>query len=431
MKLEWNNTLWKTHVEKFACFIDPLAEGIGRSERREGARLYVRGLLSEGQRKSIEPMAQRLGVDKQKLQQFVSDSPWDEQVIWKAIRQKVIPTLEPTDAWIVDETGCPKQGEKSVGVWHQYCGALGKQANCQVSVELVASDGQTAFPLAARLYLPEAWANDLARRQEAGVPDEVVFQTKPMLAMELIRQTLADAVPPAPVLGDEVYGNSHEFRRQLREARLEYFLTIGADQHAWLEKPELSGGQKKWKVAAGQPPGTPLGTLASALRGPDWKTQTWRAADGTSRRTRIAWKPMWLHSDLDEQTGAWPESMLVVDWPEGKQEPFHVYTAVLASQPNPKRYLRWSRGRFPIEHFYQRGKTDLGLDHYEGRSWQGYHHHLVLSMVAYLFVSSVYLSVKKNFWCDVGADPAADEAVDPAPLRALPPLRLDPAGNRA
>jgi SRSO17 transposase len=298
-------------------------------------------------------------------------------------------------------------------------------------VELVASDGQIAFPLAARLYLPEAWASDRARRREAGVPEDVVFQTKPMLAMELIRQTLADAVPPAPVLGDEVYGNSREFRRQLREARLEYFLSVGADQHAWLEKPELSGGQKKWKVAAGQPPGTPLGTLARALRGSDWKTQTWRAADGTSRRTRIAWKAVWLLSDLDEQTGAWPESMLVVDWPEGKQEPFHVYTAALASQPNPKRYLRWSRGRFPIEQFYQRGKTDLGLDHYEGRSWQGYHHHLVLSMVAYLFVTSVYLSVKKNFWCDVGTDPAADEAVDPAPLRALPPLRLDPAGNRA
>jgi SRSO17 transposase len=218
------------------------------------------------------------------------------------------------------------------------------------------------------------------------------------------------------VLGDEVYGNSHELRRQLREAGMDYFLTIGADQHAWHEKPKLTRGQKKWKVAAGQPPGTPLETHAKAMTQADWKTHTWRAADGTSRRTRIAWKPVRLLSDLDEQTGAWPESMLVVDWPEGRKEPFHMYTAVLASQPNAKRYLRWSRGRFPIEQFYQRGKTDLGLDHYEGRSWQGYHHHLVLSMVAYLFVTSVYLSVKKNLWCDVGANPAADEAVDTPPL---------------
>jgi SRSO17 transposase len=431
MKLEWNNSLWKKHVEKFAVFVDPLIEDIGRAERKAGARAYLRGLLSEGQRKSIEPMARRLGVDKQKIQQFMTDSPWDEQSVWRAIRQKAIPTLEPIDAWIVDETGCPKQGEMSVGVQHQYCGALGKQANCQVSVEVVVSDGQIAAPVGARLYLPEAWANDRARRQEAGVPDEVIFQTKPMLAMEMIRQTLADGVLPAPVLGDEVYGNSHELRRQLREAGMEYFLTVGADQRAWLEKPNLSKGQKNCKVAAGQPAGVSLGTLAAALGRADWKTQTWKAADGTKRRTRIAWKPMWLLSDLDEQSGAWPQSLLVVDWPEDKTDPFHVYTARLEREPNAKRFVRWSRGRFPIEQFYQRGKTDLGLDHYEGRSWRGFHHHLVLSMLAYLFVTTVYLSVKKNFWCDVGADPAAVEALDTAPVRVLPALRIDLGQNCA
>jgi len=416
MKLEWNNTLWKNHVEKFAGFINPLIEDMGRSERRDSARHYVRGLLCEGQRKSIEPMALRLGVDKQKLQQLMADSPWDEKLLWKAIRQKVIPTFEPIDAWIVDETGCPKQGEMSVGVHHQYCGALGKQANCQVSVEVVVSDGQIAAPVAARLYLPEAWANDPQRRQKAGVPDDVVFQTKPMLAMELIRQSLADGVLPAPVLGDEVYGNSHEFRRQLRESGMEYFLTVGVDQHAWLKKPRLSFGQKKWKVAAGQPEGTPLASLAGAIKSSEWKTQTWRASDQTRRRTRIAWKPIYLLSDLDEQSGHWPQSMLVVDWPEEKKEPFHVYVAWLKAEPNASRYLRWSRGRFCIEQFYQRGKTDLGLDHYEGRSWRGYHHHLVLAMLAYLFVTAVYLSVKKNYWCDVGADLEHDASVDTALL---------------
>ena len=411
MKLEWNNTLWKKHVEKMAGFVSALVEDIGRSERREAAANYVRGLLNEGQRKSIEPMAQRLGVDKQKLQQFMADSPWDEQLVWKAIRQKVMPAFEPINAWIVDETGWLKQGSMSVGVHHQYCGAAGKQANCQVSVEVALSDGQIAAPVAARLYLPEAWANNQTRREKAGVPEAITFQTKPMIAMGLIREVLADGVLRAPVLGDEVYGDSHEFRAQLREMGMEYFLTVGKDQHAWVKRPDLSRGRKKWSVAAGQKAGTPLEALARAFGPADWKEHSWRCAGGTMRRTRIACRPVCVLSDLDEHSGEWPECLLVVDWPKEKEEPYHVYLAWLKSQPNTLRFLRWSRGRFPIEQFYQRGKTDLGLDHYEGRSWRGFHHHLAMSAVAYLFVTLVYLSVKKNFWSDVGASLAPDEAV--------------------
>jgi SRSO17 transposase len=159
--------------------------GLGRRERREGAALYVQGLLLPGERKSIEPMAARLGVDSQKLQQFMADSPWEEQDVWRAIRRELVPVLEPLNAWIIDETGWLKQGNKSVGVAHQYCGAVGKQANCQVSVEVVVSDGEIAAPVAGRLYLPESWANDEARRQAAGVPLGVSFQTKPAIALDL------------------------------------------------------------------------------------------------------------------------------------------------------------------------------------------------------------------------------------------------------
>jgi hypothetical protein len=147
MNLEWNNTIWEKNVGQFAGFINELIKDIGRSERREAAAYYVRGLLGEGERKSIEPMARRLGVDKQKLQQFLADSPWDEQLLWKAIRKEVIPAFEPLGAWIVDETGWLKQGDKSVGVRHQYCGAAGKQANCQVSVEVVVSNGHIVAPV--------------------------------------------------------------------------------------------------------------------------------------------------------------------------------------------------------------------------------------------------------------------------------------------
>jgi SRSO17 transposase len=142
--MEWNQKLWQRSVDQLTGFLEPLTAELGRSERREGMALYVRGLLMPGERKSIEPMAERLGVDKQKLQQLMADSPWDEQEVWHAIRRYVVPAMEPLAAWIVDETGWLKQGKESVGVAHQYCGAVGKNARCQVSVEVVATDGEIA-----------------------------------------------------------------------------------------------------------------------------------------------------------------------------------------------------------------------------------------------------------------------------------------------
>ena len=242
--MDWNQKLWQRSLEQFPEFLQPLVAELGRSERREGAALYVQGLLTPGERKSVEPMAARLAVDMQKLQQFITASPWDEQAVWRAIRQEVTPVLEPLAAWIVDETGWLKQGTKSVGVSHQYCGAVGKQANCQVSVEVVVSDGEIAAPVAGRLYLPESWAADAARRRAAGVPPEVKFQTKPMLALELIREVLAAGVSRAPVLGDEVYGVASELRRGLRELELEYFLNAGGDLLAWTRPVKTRRGKK-------------------------------------------------------------------------------------------------------------------------------------------------------------------------------------------
>jgi SRSO17 transposase len=236
-----------------------------------------------------------------------------------------------------------------------------------------------------------------------------------MIAMDLIRQARADGVPAAPVLGDEVYGSSHEFREQLRKEGMEYFLTLGEDQHVWLKKPVLSRGYKKWRMAAGQAAGTPIGQVARALAPAAWRALSRRASGGTTRRTRIAWLPVYLLSDLDGQSGHWPQNLLVIDWPEDKEEPYHVYVAWLKGQPNARRFLRLSRGRFAIGQFYQRCKTDLGLDHYEGRSWRGFHHHLVLAVAACLFVACVYLRVKKNVWCDVGTGLAPDAAVVVAP----------------
>src|ERR1700739_4230500 len=175
----------------------PVVAPLGRSERRGAAANYVSGLLMPGQRKSIEPMAARLGVDPQRLQQFVTDSPWDEEQVWRVVGQEVIPHFEPIEAWIADETGWLKQGKNSVGVSHQYCGAVGKQAQCQIAVELVVTDGEVAAPVGGQLYLPESWVEDSLRREKAGVPKAVKFQTKPQIAGDLIEETLADGVTAA------------------------------------------------------------------------------------------------------------------------------------------------------------------------------------------------------------------------------------------
>src|SRR3974390_1642216 len=171
--MKWNSAHWQRKITDLQKFIEPLVAELGRSERRESAALYVQGLLMPGQRKSIEPMAERLRVDSQKLQQFIADSPWVERRVWQAIRREVIPVVEPFQAWVGDETGWLKQGGDSVGASHQYCGAVGKQANCQIAVELVVSDGEVTAPAGGRLYLPETWAKDRSRRQKVGVPEAV------------------------------------------------------------------------------------------------------------------------------------------------------------------------------------------------------------------------------------------------------------------
>ena len=215
--MEWDGRLWQRSIERFKAFMVPVVAPLGRSERRVAAANYVSGLLMPGQRKSIEPMAARLGVDAQRLQQFVTDSPWDEEQVWGVVRQEVIPHFEPIEAWIVDETGWLKQGKDSVGVSHQYCGAVGKQANCQVSVELVVSNGCVAAPIGGRLYLPQSWAEKPERRAKAGVPPEIMFATKSQIALQLIEQALADQslllrcwVTPLTaiaLLSANVYGN--------------------------------------------------------------------------------------------------------------------------------------------------------------------------------------------------------------------------------
>ena len=422
--IAWNAKLWKESVEQFHEFMNPLVAGLGRSERRVAAARYVEGLLTPGQRKSIIPMAERLGVDSQSLQQFVTDSPWSEEALWRAIRQEVMPHLEPLEAWVVDETGWVKQGSHSVGVSHQYCGAVGKQANCQVSVEVVVSDGEIAAPVGGRLYLPENWTRDRERCARVGVPEEVAFATKPALALEILRQARRDGVPPAPVLGDSIYGNNAEFRAGVRQLEMEFFLQV--DGHAlkgWDHEVRTEVKRVRRYVRDGEPSAETLAEITRKIPEREWKHCSWVTAGGQTRRTRLAWREVFLQHDLRRAGGELEKVWLVVDWPAGDPEPYHYYLARLDRSPTKARCLKLSRSRWHIEQYFQRSKDDLGLDHFEGRSWRGFHHHLALSAVAYLFILVMYLRRKKNFWCDVGTDSPRDPALAGEMERTLSLLR--------
>jgi SRSO17 transposase len=400
------------HTTSLVGFLTPVVAELGRSERRVAAARYVQGLLMPGQRKSVEPMAERLGVEAQGLQQFVSASPWSDQAVWAVVRREIIPHLEPMEAWVVDETGWLKQGQHSVGVSHQYCGSVGKQANCQVSVEVVVTDGWVAAPIGGRLYLPESWTKDRARCARAGVPEEIVFATKPMLALQLVREALADGVAPAPVLGDAAYGDNAEFRAGLCKLGLEFFLQVDAARHkGWNFAAPTELKWTRRHPTADAPPSQTLAQIAAGIPAAQWQPAQWKTASGQRGRTRLAWCEVWLQHALRKAGGELEKLWLVVDWPADSTEPYHYYLAKLHRPPTKARCLTLSRSRWHIEQYFQRAKDDLGLDHFEGRSWTGFHHHLVLSALAYLFILTIHARAKKNFWCDVGTDSPGDPSV--------------------
>jgi SRSO17 transposase len=410
--MEWSGPLFQRNASYLLDFIAPAAATLGRSERRVAAMQYVQGLLMPGQRKSIEPMAERLGVDAQGLQQFVSASPWSDAAVWSVIRKQIIPHLEPIQSWIIDETGWLKQGRHSVGVSHQYCGAVGKQANCQMSVELVVSDGWIAAPVGGRLYLPECWTKDRTRCDRAGVPEEIGFATKPMIALGLVREALVDGIAPAPVLGDAAYGDNAELRAGLRALGVEFFLQVDATKHkGWPTEVPTQIKRVRRRPSPEAPPSQTLAQIAASIPAAQWQSAQWKNADGKTESTRLAWCEVWLQHALRKAGGELEKLWLVVDWPADSTEPYHCYLAHMNRPPAKARVLTLSRSRWHIEQYFQRSKDDLGLDHFEGRSWIGFHHHLVLSALAYLFILSVHARAKKNFWCDLGAGTPVDPAL--------------------
>src|SRR6267154_1255833 len=227
--------------QRLEQFLLDLLEPIGRSERRHWGELYVRGLLQDGDRKSVEPMAARLpDGNVQAMQQFIGQSPWEWQEVWARLGKRMTAELEPDSAWVVDDTGFPKQGTHSVGVERQYSGTLGKTGNCQVAVSVHHVGEQGNAPLGWRLYLPESWIDDAKRRAAAGIPEEVVFRKKWELALEIIDQIRGWGLPDQVVLADAGYGDGTEFREELEKRELKYAVGVLPQVGVWLKPPKLT-----------------------------------------------------------------------------------------------------------------------------------------------------------------------------------------------
>jgi SRSO17 transposase len=392
----------KERLEAFAGEV--LAAAMNRPVQLVNGGVYLRGLLEQGARKSLEPMVARLGgdADYQSMQQFVADSPWDAARVVKAVAERVAPEID-VEAWVLDDTGFPKDGKDSPGVKRQYSGTLGKTGNCQIGVSVHAVGARGTVPLGWALYLPEDWCEDVERRRKAKVPDHVEFKTKPELGVELVERALDWDVPRAPVLGDHAYGENTWLRDRLHEAGCEYVLSVGAKTKVFAQGTSFAVPPKKQGATRGpvrpRPDRTPVPVAELIARlGQDAQTGTFRDGPNgepvTSRfvfaRVHAAhgWRDDPRRSGWREGAEVPPrEEWLIAEWPDGHDEPTDYWISNLAADTPPERLARLARMRWKMELDYKQLKGELGLDHYEGRSWLGWYHHTALVTAAHGFLT--------------------------------------------
>jgi SRSO17 transposase len=368
---------------RFATYVEGLTSVIGHADRTVPLRDYCVGLLAAEGRKSVEPMAAvtapaAVSAQHQKLLHFIANAPWSDERVLAKVREMVLPAIEhhgPIEAWIIDDTAFPKQGTHSVGVHHQYCGQLGKQANCQVVVTLSIANHHASLPIAYRLYLPQEWAEDAARRKKAHVPDEIAFKTKPQIALEQIRAACAAGVPRGVVLMDASYGSNTALRTSVSALALRY----------------VAGIVPTVKVRAASDRGAPeprvsVKELALSLPNHAWRTITWR--EGAADRLRSRFARVRVRIAPIRGAAGRAEETLLIEWPEGEAAPTKYWLATLDENMSFRRLVDIAKMRWRIERDYQELKQEIGLGHYEGRGWPGLHHHGTLCIAAYGFLIS-------------------------------------------
>jgi SRSO17 transposase len=378
-------------------FAEEMYGSLARCDQRAKGEQYVRGLLLEGRRKSIQPMAARLpDGDEQGLQQFVTDSPWDDVPVRRRLARRMTAVIEPV-GWVIDDTALPKDGRWSPGVARQYCGALGKTANCQVLVSVNAATDRASCPLGWRLFLPESWDDDELRRARAKISKEVRHVPKWQLALEIVDALIAWGLPRRVVQADGGYGDITAFRVGLEERELDYVVQVkGATSaqpaDAVAVTPAYQGRGRRPKTRYLDKP-VSLRDLVLAAGRDQVRTVGWREGGrGPPTSSFIALRVRPANSAQRDEDGALPERWLLAEWPDDNDEPVKYWRSNLPVDTPLDRLVHLAKLRWRVEHDYRELKQCLGLDHYEGRSYRGLHHHLTCVTVAHAFLTCCRLT---------------------------------------
>ena len=389
--------------QRFAAYIEGLAEAAEHVDRNVPLKSYCTGLLLPGERKSVEPMAARLAPDNvrrmhQSLHHVVADAPWRDEAVLDRCLDFVLPAMlrrGPVVAWVVDDTGFPKKGHESVGVARQYCGQVGKQDNCRVAVSVSVTTEKASMPVAFRLYLPETWTEDRNRRKKTGVPDEIQFQTKTEIALEQIQRARERGIPQGVVLADAGYGVDTSFRAALTKMKLVYIMGVQSSVTVWKpgEQPQpaparrgSTGRPRKLLQRDARHQPVSAKELAMSLPAEAWKKVTWRQGVKQKLHSRFAaLRVRPAHRDY-WRAQPHPEEWLLIEWPTDEKEPTKYWLSTLPADTALVELVHLAKHRWIIERDYQELKQELGLGHYEGRGWRGFHHHATLCIAAYGFL---------------------------------------------
>jgi SRSO17 transposase len=381
---------------RFASYVDALGSVIGHADRTGPLRDYCTGLILPGERKSVEPMAARtaparVSAQHQSLLHFVSSGGWSDEKVLAKISELVVPAITkhgPIEVWIIDDTGLPKKGRHSVGVKPQYCGQLGKEANCQVAVSLSIANHFASLPVGYRLYLPKEWAEDRARRDRAGVPEDIRFKTKQQIALELIQRAHASGLPLGVLLMDLDYGRDSRSRAGVSALGLSYVAGIQPNVLMW---PPGTGPKRPDKALNNtgrrdEPDLMSAKEVARALPKQAWRTIKWRegSADWLSSRFARVRVRVGYNGAIPGQVA---EEWLLIEWPKDEDEPTKYWLSTLPAEISFRQLVDVAKMRWRIERDYQEFKQEVGLGHYEGRGWRGFHHHATLCIAAYGFLA--------------------------------------------
>ena len=411
-------------------FSDWLVSGLGPQQRLRSLQWYVTGLLLDGERKSIDPMAGRLVEEpsrreamRQRLQQAVVVARWTESMLYERLARRLDAELPGVEALVIDDTGFPKKGRHSVGVARQYSGTLGRTDNCQVAVSLHLASESGSGCIGMRLFLPESWTGDPERRRLAGIPDGVTFRKKWEMALEQLDHALAWGIRRHVVLADAGYGDCGEFRQALTDRGLSYVVGVQSTLMVWPpgSHPEAPSndprpGRPRTRIVD---PHHPPQSIAIVAAGLSYRTVTWRAGSLGKQRSRFAAVRVRTASQWTKGRPPSDEQWLLCEWPDDEKAPSKFYLSSLPEGISTKGLVRLAKLRWRVERDYQELKGEIGLDHFEGRTWNGFHHHAALCAAAHAF-----LALQRALF------PPEDDEVDPA--GGSPPApALAPTAHRA